>query len=601
MKNFLKRVLFNVASLVVTFGILVLLLVVLVVVMGNGEPRRVEENTVLVLDLGVSINDSPGGAGFNEWLGQAMGTGVMPRLSLREILLGLETAAEDPQVTALVLKGSLISDNYGSGYPALREVREAVETFRLSGKRVYAYVEAPAIKDYYLVSIADEIHLNPAGFVAWNGLSTEGIFLADFLARNGIRMHIFEAGEFKGAADMFQRNDFSEGNREQLQRILDIRWSEVLNTVAAARSVTPEELRRLSEQVGLLDPNEALKEGLVDAVSHYDQFLDALNQDLPDYAQITFSDYLAIHDSGSSQNHKGGGKARIGVVYLEGDIMIGETVYPVVGGEAYSRAIREMREDPLVKAVVLRINSPGGAAYAGDQIAREVELTSQEKPVVVSLGALAASAGYLVAAPANVILAEPATLTGSIGAFLMFPDIEQLGREYGMHSEAVMTGPLANLTSVLKQPSARERAIFERFLEDVYQQFLNVVEKGRKLSREELDQVAEGRLWSGREAVENGLADKLGGLQDAIQLARELSGVNGESLMITEFPAKLTGMEWLEELFGGKEQEPLASLNQKVLAHFLPPSLHQATRSFLLLTRDHRQGKVYARLPFWLE
>lgn len=601
MKNFFKRVLFNIATAVVTFGILTLLLIVLVTVMGSGEPRRVEENSVLVLDLGISINDSPGGAGLNEWLGQALGAGAIPRVSLRDMLLGLETAAEDSHITALVIKGSLISDNYGSGYAALREVRAAIEQFRLSGKRVYVYTQAPAIKDYYLVSGADEIHLNPAGLFQWNGLATEGVFLSDFLQRNGIRMHVFEAGEFKGATDMFKRDDFSVQNREQLQRILEGRWNEILNTVVAARSVTFEELRRLSEQVGLLDPNEALQAGLVDAVSHYDQFLEALEQDLPGYAQITFTDYLAIHDTGSLQKNKGGSKARIGVVYMEGDIMIGETVYPVVGGDSYSRAIREMREDPLVKAVVLRINSPGGAAYAGDQIAREVELTSKEKPVVVSFGALAASAGYLIAAPANVILTEPTTLTGSIGAFLMFPDMEQLGLDYGVHSDSVMTGPLANLTSILKQPTARERVIFERFLDNVYQQFLNVVEKGRKLSREELGEVAEGRLWSGREAVENGLADRLGGLQDAIQLARELAGVNGESLEITEFPTKMTGMEWLEELFGGSQQEPLASLNQRWLTHFVPSSMQQAARSFLLLTHNHSNGKVYARLPFWLE
>lgn len=610
MKSFFLRVLFNVAASLVSFGILFLIMIGILVMIGGGERMSVRDNSLLVLDLGVSINDSPGGSGLNEVMEQMLGGERATRVSLREMVQTLHAAAEDSRIRGLVITGSLVADNYGSGYAALREVRAAMAKFQASGKRVYAYMQAPALKDYFLISGADEIHISPSGFLPWNGLAAEGVFLSEFLERNGVRVHVFEAGDFKGAADMFKRQDFSPNNRSQLQRIIDNRWQYILDTVAVSRNVQSETLRKLGDQAGILDPAEALQAGLVDAVSHYDQFLQALNQDIPGFEQVVYGDYASTIDTSKVKRSGlgGGDRSRIAVVYMEGDIMVGESVYPVVGGDVYSREIRKLREDPLVKAVVIRVNSPGGAAFAGEQIAREVELTSKEKPVVVSLGSIAASAGYMIAAPANVIIAEPATLTGSIGAYLLFPDFEQLGADYGIYSDSVVTGPLANLTSVMKAPSAREQVIFERFLNDVYQQFLQVVEKGRKLPREELAKVADGKIWTGQEAVEIGLADRLGGLQDAIALAQELAGMNGEGLEVTEFPAELTGRELFEEIFGDKKTEPLAAAFetqrlgiQPLTWNFLPVSMRQAARAFYLTTVDHHHGKVYARLPFWLE
>ncbi len=599
MVKFLKNVLLNVVSLLLAMVVFLTLLLLFVLFTLGEEKESLAEGTVLVLDLNMTLNDSPSQADLSAWLQEILEDGIR-KVSVREIVQLLDDAGADEKISCLVVKGSLNSENYGSGLPAVMEVGRAITRFRETGKRVYAWLEVPEVRDYLLAACADEIHMSPSGMLAWNGLGLQGFFISEFLQRNGVRVHVYQAGKYKGAADTFERQDFSPELREQWQRILQDQWQLITKSVAKARGISEESLNQISQQTGILDPQQAQSAGMVDYVSYFDEFLDVLKDPQSgEIRQISMERYASIREESSRKFVSRQGA--IAIVYIEGDIVAGESVYPMCGGDTYSREIRMLREDPSVKAVVIRVNSPGGVAYAGEQIAREIALTSQVKPVVASMGTYAASAGYMVVAPAQVIFTDAATLTGSIGAFMLFPDFEQVATEYGVRSEQITTGPYAGMFSLMKSPTVQERAVFERLLHSLYGEFLEIVMKGRNLSREEVNAVADGQIWTGADAVRNRLADRLGGLDDAIQYARQACGDGKNRLQVVEFPSRLSGEELLAQLFSDSSwPKPLSYEETRHLKKWLP-DFAKSQLSAVRLLRTHQKHTVYSRLPFWLE
>jgi protease-4 len=603
MLNFFKSVLTCVVSSLLSMAILFALLLfsalVVLVIIEGGKEKTLDEGTILVLDLNMTLSDTPSQGDLSAWLREVFEDGSRTA-SVREVVQLLREAAADEKISSLVIKGSLISENYGSGLPAVMEVGRAISHFRETGKKVYAWLEVPEVRDYLLATHADEIHLSPSGVLQWNGLKIQGVFLSEFLQRNGIRVHVYQAGKYKGAADTFERQDFSPELREQWQRILDEQWGFIVGSVASARGISAEKLRHISQEIGILEPQLAQQSGMVDHVSYFDEFLDMLRDSHGgEIHQVTMEQYASIlQDKSVSSTQE---QDSIAVVYIEGDIVAGESVYPMCGGDTYSREIRRLREDPTVKAVVIRVNSPGGVAYAGEQIAREIALTSQVKPVVASMGTYAASAGYMVVAPARTIFTDASTLTGSIGAFMLFPDFEQIATEHGVSSEQIVTGPFAGILSPLKSPTPQERAVFERLLHNLYGEFLGIVMKGRNLSKEQVDAVAQGQIWTGEDAVHNGLADQLGGLEDTIQHVRQICGDTKGRLQIVEFPGRLSNEEMLAQLLGGTTwPDPLSHEKVKYLQKWLP-NLAKSQLSTLRLLRTHQKHTIYSRLPFGVE
>ncbi|MEM9227511.1 MAG: signal peptide peptidase SppA, partial [Verrucomicrobiota bacterium] len=371
----------------------------------------VPEDTVLVLDLWTNISDSPPVTYLSDVVDEVIYGPEVPRLYLLELVDAIERASSDDSIQALFLYGSLIPDNYGSGLATLREVRQAIEGFKDSGKPVFAYVVDPTQRDYYLISVADEIYQNPFGLVSLNGLSSEMLYFGDAFEKYGIGVQTTRVGKYKSAVEMFTSNKMSEADRDQLTELLKDLWIEMLTDIAAGRGMEWTELKALSDEKGFFTSQDAMKAGLVDELLYLDEVIDKLTElsgydvDLESFNQIGMMDYITA--SGFANEDRTSSSNQVAVVYAEGDIVDGEGFDGQVGGDRLARELRYLRQDPYTAAIVLRVNSPGGSALASEIIQREVREAAQIKPVVVSMGSLAASGGYWISAYSDHIFAEP--------------------------------------------------------------------------------------------------------------------------------------------------------------------------------------------------
>lgn len=611
-RQFFRQVLINLTASVVTVGVLLGFSVLLfsLLLMGLREPKReLKADTILVLDLAASINDAPAIISPDQLIASFLTGSGVTRYQTRELLETLDHASRDPDIGALVLTGSLISENYGSGWAVVNEVILAIRAFRESGKPVYAWLQSHGYRELLLASEAETVAMDPSGYLAWNGIAIEGLFFAEFLERNGIRMHVFEVGDFKGASDALIRSDFSEASREQLDRLVQGRWDHVVAETATARGLDADSLRQLAEEVGLLTGPQAADYGLVDAALYFDQFLDLVRESHPEMEQVTYQDYLQVRRERSSSQSRAPSddskKPRLGLIILEGDVVSGDVILNRIGGETYQRVLRRFREDDSIEAIVLRINSPGGVAFVAEQLTREIALTAEKKPVIASLGNLAASAGYMLALPAETIFADTMTLTGSIGVFLAFPDLQQLGEDYGITSDRIATGNLAGLGSILQPPNDRERALLEAFTEKTYEDFTEMVREYRQLTTPQINEVAGGRIWSGREALRLGLVDQIGGLEDALREAWERTSDSSEPMRVEQFPRSLDPSRWLESLLA--ESEPHQPLSRGPLVDFswkpdwLPTSARVRLEQLEFMVTRQGIERVHARLPLGIE
>ncbi|MFM2064952.1 MAG: hypothetical protein RLZZ507_4623, partial [Cyanobacteriota bacterium] len=460
-------------------------------------------------------------------------------------------------------------------------------------------------REYYLSSVADQIVLNPVGLMEINGLSSQPIFLTGALQKYGIGIQVVRVGKFKGAVEPFLLDKLSPENRQQTQKLLDDVWGEWRNSVGKSRKIQPQKLQAIANNQAILEANIAKSSGLVDQVAYQDEVfadlkkLTASDKDDKSFRQIHITDYAEV--SGKSMGVERNSENKIAIVYAEGEIVDGKGEDGQIGGDRFAKIFNKIRQDENVKSVVLRINSPGGSATASEIMQREIKLTQQVKPVIVSMGDVAASGGYWIASNSNRIFAEPNTITGSIGVFGVLFNGQKLANNNGITWDTVKTGQYADTQTFSRPKSPQELALYQRSVNRIYNMFINKVAQGRKLPQQKVAEIAQGRIWSGAAAKQIGLVDEIGGLNVAIQYAAKAAKL-GNNWEVEEYP-QVTSLE--ERFFGSKIQEAQGKLGiqktQMKPANPLLAEFNKLQQEILVLQKMNDPQGIYARLPFNLK
>ncbi len=578
-------------------AVLAVLLVVAAALLAAGG-QKIADKSVLVFNLDTRITDRP-----TDESAQALARLLAPgqsTLQLRAATVALGEAARDARISGLYLHGNLRTDGYSSGYGALKELREAIQDFQKSGKPVIAYIANADNRDYYLESAADQILLNPLGLLAFRGLAAKGTFFKGAADKYGFEFTPIRHGKYKSAIEPLTREDFSPENREQIEAFLTAIWGDVLNSVAGARKLAPAELQAVVDKEGLISAQSAKDRGLVTELAYEGQALDKLRQltgrttNSSIFPQVSLAQYAEQVRRAALLRQIG--QDKIAVVYAEGEIIEGEggrSADGQVAGDRYARIIRELRRRKDVKALVLRVNSPGGSAQASEAILEELRRFNAERPVVVSMGTVAASGGYFISMASRRIVAEPGTITGSIGVFGLALNVQKIANEHGITFDTVKTGALADLGTVSRPMTPPEQAVIQNLVDHIYDEFIQRVALCRKLSTNRVDEIAQGRVWSGADALKNGLVDELGGLQKAIADAAQEAKL-GPNYSVVEFPARKGFLEELSQTLHGGE-EPLAKND---FARRVTQGVMQEWRWLSGFNDPHG---IYTRLPFDLE
>jgi len=468
------------------------------------------------------------------------------QMRLADLVEAVRSARDDARISALVIE---TDELVGGGLSKLAELRAAIADFKASGKPVLARGERFTQSQYYLASVADELHVSPDGFVLLRGLARYGSYFKDALDKLGVKVHVFRVGEYKSFSEPFTRTDMSDEDRESTRDLLDGLWRIMRDDIAVSRKLTPEAVdAHVNDIAGALAraggdaAKAALDAGLVDRFSTRDEWrqrlLEAVGQSAEgeEPRRIEVGQYLAVVEA-----QKDAAPASVAVIVAQGTIVDGAEPAGVVAGDTFARLIREARENDSIKAVVLRIDSPGGSAWASELIRRELELTRQAgKPVIASMSSVAASGGYWIASGADEIWAAPATLTGSIGIFGLFPEFSEPLRRLGIGVDGVTTAPLAGALDPRRPLDPAAAEAMQLSIEHGYRRFLEVVAKARNMSTAEVDAVARGRVWTGEAASGLGLVDKLGGLQEAVAAAAARAGLTDYQLI---WPAAVESFE----------------------------------------------------------
>ena len=539
--NFLRNLLAAILGTLIAFGIIFFMFVFFISLVNTEETVTVKKNSVLELQMKYAITDYTGnkeGDPFDVLFEKAQG--------LDEILHAIKVAKEDNDI-----KGISINNNYiSSGISSTQAIRNALADFKESGKFIYAFGDFYMQKDYYLVSVADSIFLNPVGAMDFKGLAAEVLFFKDLQDKTGVKMEVVRHGKYKSAVEPFLSNEMSEENRTQISELIGSIWNTIVSEIALDRSISEEDINVIADTLGGRKPEYAKASGLLDDVIYYDEYAKRLKQAIgigkdDKLNVISLEDYTKI----SRKKKLLSGKDKIAIIYAQGEIFYGEGGPNYIGQGIINKAIIKARDDKSVKAIVLRVNSPGGSALTSDIIWRELEIAKKEKPLVVSLGDVAASGGYYISVGADKIYAEPTTITGSIGVFGAIPNINELAANIGINAEQVGTNKNSVDYSLFEPMSDEFRAFVKEGIESTYQTFLSKVSDGRNITIARADSLAQGRVWSGAQARELGLVDELGGLEDAIEAAAVLANV--DSYSVRKYPKYKSSFERFMEDFGG--------------------------------------------------
>jgi protease-4 len=543
-----------------TLGAVGLVGVIVASLAEESDSPGIDKDTVLVYDLGTVIPDSPEAVDPGAIL---LGGPSPSSLTLRQAVLALEEAATDDRIGALYIRGG--EGGVGTGLANQVEIQQAMEAFRTAGKPILAYDLSWSEREYALAALADTIYLNPFGDIEMNGLYAETMYQAEALEKLGIGVQVTRVGKYKSAVEPLIRDTMSPEEREQTQRLLGDLWQHLLTASAQPRSLPPEQLQAIANTQGLLFGAEAEAQKLVDTIAYEDEVIVALRQitgeeeladsdDALDFRQVGLAEYATTVDDPRLSRRS---DHQVALIYAEGPIVDGGddgTFGPsgVIAANTLARQLRQLRQDDDVKAVVLRINSPGGSATASEIILREMQLVQEAgKPVVVSMGSVAASGGYWIACQADAILAQPTTITGSIGVFGIFLNLDQLGTKVGVNWDGVKTAELADIFSTTRPKTEAELAILQRLVDTIYNSFLDRVAEGRDLPLSTVAELAQGRVWSGQTALELGLVDQLGGINAAIATAAELAEL-GDDWQLNEYPEPSPWQQLLQGLFGAE-------------------------------------------------
>lgn len=613
MKQFFITFFANLAALLVVFGGPMLLFLILIIASFSAGSRgkhlvTIERGSILVFDLSMNVTDSPEHATSTNPLSNALSGGDNTKsVPLHRLVGALKKAAKDDRIKGILIEGSFEPADFGTGYACLKELREAVIDFKKTGKPVYAYLEAPTTRDYYVASAASTIYMNPYGEMEMPGLAVVKTYFKGGFDKAGINVQVTRVGKYKSAVEPFILTKMSDADREETQTLIDDLWGDFKTAVARSRPIDEAAFQHLVDTDGYILPEHALAAHLVDKLAYFGDVLNDLGKVAPssDYAriplpfkQVAIGDYMNAGRTPRLLGERGGDKV-VAVLYLEGEIVDGWGELTNIGGDRFASELRQLRRDDEVKAVVLRVNSPGGSAYASEEIQHEIiALKASKKPVIVSMGNYAASGGYWVSTYGDRIFAEPNTLTGSIGVFGMFLDVQKLANNFlGITFDSAKTGAYADFETVSRPKTEAELALAQARVDDLYKKFLDKVAESRHIPRDGangIDTIAQGRVWAGSEALNLKLVDEIGGLENAITYAAQKAklGTGIGDYRVKEYPEEVTFAESLALLFNNR-QEPVNKAKADPL-----------TREFLKIKSDLKSLQefndpmgIYARMP----
>lgn len=586
MKDFFKNVLATAVGVLLVGFITGFFMVVSLVGMALSQSKTapVADNSVLVLRLTGSLSERAN----DDVLASLFGDRI-PKLGLATMTEAIRQAKESDKVKGIYIEaGAFAPDSYAS----LAAIRRELEEFRKAGKWIVAYGDSYTQGAYYLASVADKVYLNPQGQVDWHGLGSEPVFVKDLLAKLNVRMQVAKVGTYKSATEMFTGEKMSDADRQQTTAYLTGIWQNVVSAVGKSRSLTAQQLNAYADSlVSLAAPQDYVRMRMVDGLLYTDQVRQAVKKKMglsPDdeIPQVSMSDLLAA----GPEDKKGD---EIAIYYAVGDIVDGVVAMPsresVIDAQKVCADLQDLAKDKDVKAVVLRVNSPGGSAYASEQIWHQVMELKKVKPVVVSMGSYAASGGYYISCPANWIVAEPNTLTGSIGIFGMFPDVSGLLREkLGLKFDEVKTNKYALFGTRSRPFTADELSHLESYIDRGYKLFRQRVADGRRLKVDQVEQVAQGHVWLGQDALRIGLVDQLGGVEVALRKAAQLAKLT--QWHSSAYPVLPDYLSQLLDLPGAARGNYLDEQMRQSLGAYYEP--------FALIRDLQAQNPVQARLPF---
>ena len=548
-KTFFATLLAIIVSCVIFVSLSIIALIGLVAGLStsaNNETQKIKNGSILKIDL-AKVSDT---YVSNPWaeLGFDKSDGCQD-LPLSYVLEAIDEAKNDDRIKGIYLNMM----DPGCGYASAEALREALEDFKQTGKFIVSYADLYSLKGYYLASVADQLYVNKEGSIAFDGLAGGAVFFKDLLDKIGVEMMVFKVGTFKSAVEPYMLNGMSEANRTQITSYLGDIWGRILSEVGTSRGLDSVRLQALADSMQSVQSTDSyLANKLIDGALYQDQALEQLcslvNVDEPDDLY-----FVSLRDVYTTRGSNRSGEANIGVLFAEGEINVEQADSPfntkkVVTDQLADR-ILEMAEDDDYDALVVRVNSPGGSSYISEQLWYAVHKASQNKPVVISMGDYAASGGYYMSSGASYIFAEPATITGSIGIFGVVPNATKLANKIGVHQDVVKTARYADLGALDRPWTEEERGLFQQYVNRGYELFLKRVSEGRGMTRDQVDSIAQGRVWTGAQALGLGLVDELGGLQDAIAYAATQAGYDSYHVTYMRREVNL-----LQELFDRSTQ-----------------------------------------------
>ena len=588
MKDFVKMTLATLAGLFI-FGIVAMFLMFAVIgaiaASGDSQPIMPREGILTVDMSSMVLAEQTKESDPIEML--SSGGQTLATVGIRNAINAINAAAADPAVKFIYIKADGISGQFAH----TEEFRKALKRFRdVSGKAIVAYTESPSNGSYYLASVADKIYMTPhdGAINTFCGVSSQLIFLKDILDKLGVNMQLIRHGKYKSAGEMYIRSSASKENLEQNEAMVASIWDNIATEIAASREISVEDLNRMLNNLELNFPEDFLNKGLVDELLTREQLKQKLadlyvTSRYEDIKSISLQDYAKLK---STVNYKA--KNKIAVIYAEGNIVDGDEKQQVAGNR-FANIIADVRKDSTVKAVVLRVNSPGGSVLASEKIKAELDLLRADRPVIASYGSYAASGGYWISANSDYIFSNATTLTGSIGVFSMIPDLSKaVNEKLHVHITPINSNKHADMLNGMRALDPQETAYMQASVEKIYSKFTGIVAEGRNMTVEAVDEIAQGRVWTGSEALGIGLVDSIGTIEDAINYAAMLiEGVNNPNdVQIVEYPKPMTTIEMLLEELGGS--------NKSVFAGTALESVEEAFRS----CDKAESGKTYARIPY---
>jgi len=587
MKNFLKYTLATITGIIIAsiLFFIVMLAGFSAIVSSGNKPVSISNNSILVLKAGVPIPDRGDQNPFSGL--DLFNMTITPAPGLNEILQNIEKASGDNKIKGILIENGLLP----AGWATTEEIRNALLKFRENGKFVISYSDYVLTQQcYYLSTAADKIYINPGSMVDFKGLSSDVMFFKKALEKIGVEVQVTRHGKFKGAVEPFILDKLSEENKTQIKDYAGSLWNQILSDISESRGLPVAQLNRIADNLDGNIASRALETRLVDGLIYRDALIDTLkaisgiNTD-KDLNLVSMTKYSKVPDTKMTYSAKN----KIAVIYASGTIVTGKGNENNIGGNSYADLIRKVKKDTSVKAIVLRVNSPGGNAIASDIIWNELNLAAKVKPVVISMGNYAASGGYYISAPGTKIYANPMTISGSIGVFGIIPNARKLlEQKLGLTTEVVNTNKNSDFPSVYRPMNNYEKEMMQLSIENIYSDFVSKVAAGRKMSARSVDSIGQGRVWSGNSAQKIGLVDEIGGLKDAIIGAAKLAGI--EHYSVRELPV-------IEDPY----TRILTQLSGEVRMSILKKELGESVTYYNMVKEIKDLSGIQARLPYFIE